>query len=85
MPKQKFVLSKKHEKLIDIEVSVPSISEFNHIGVNKEWIVVDHRGNAENSLVVALETISRNTVYEEVCKNIVSKCEAIFQHYDDRR
>lgn len=40
-------------------------------------------GNAENSLIVALETISKGTQYEDVCKNIIEKCESIFEHYDD--
>lgn len=84
MPKRKFELSVKHEKLIDIEVNTPTLAELRQIGYDKDWIITDHRGNAENSLVCALETISKGTQYEDVCHNLIDKCLAIFEYYDEK-
>ncbi len=78
----KSVLSKKHEKLIDIEVEIPNSEEINSLGFNKDWIIIDHRGNAENSLIEIIKIISKNTKYEGVCNNIVKKCEDIFKKYE---
>lgn len=85
MPKNRFALSKKHEKLIDVEVNIPTLIEMRQKTANKNWSITDHRGNAEDSLMIALETISIGTQYEEVCKNIIDKCQNIFEYYDNKR
>lgn len=82
MAKNKFALSKKHEKLIDIEVNIPTFNELHQYGYHKNGAITDHKGNAENSLMLALKTISKNTQYEDICKNIIEKCENIFEYYD---
>jgi len=82
MPKQKFSLSKKHEKLIDIEVNVPTIQELRSMALSREFTIIDHKGNAEDSLVMALKTISQGTQYEDTCNGIISKCKAIFEPYN---
>ena len=85
MPKSKFALSRKHEKLIDIAVNIPTNKkEMSRLGGNRATIPVDHRGNAENSLVLALETISRGTAYQEICYEIIEKCNSIFEYYDSK-
>lgn len=85
MPKSKFSLSKKHEKLIEIAVNIPSNKkEMSQLGGERATIPIDHRGNAENSLVIALEAISKGTAYQDICCEIIEKCNAIFEYYDNK-
>lgn len=85
MPKKKFSLSKKHKELIDIEVNIPTLKEKHTWGYHKDGVITDHRGNAENSLLDALEIISKGTQYEDVCKNIIEKSKSIFEEDDNKR
>ncbi|WP_342759495.1 hypothetical protein [Kineothrix sedimenti] len=81
MPKGKFELSKKHQKLIDISVSIPTIRDMQrgsyHLGVP-----IAHRENAEESLLCALEIISKGTQLEDTCAEIIDRAREIFEYYE---
>lgn len=54
------------------------------LGGDRATIPIDHRWNAENSLILALETISKGTVYQDISFEIIEKCSEIFEYYDNK-
>lgn len=81
MPKNKFALTKKHEKLIEITTDIPELS---YIKDRKYVLIpIDYRGNAENSLLLALEVLSKGTQYENICNEMIKRARDIFDYYDD--
>lgn len=63
MPQDKFSLSKKHEKLIEIAVMIPSNRrEMSQLGGGRSTIPIDHRGERrKQSYIGTGEYIKRNS------------------------
>ena len=76
--REKSFLNKKHEKLIDIEVKIPNLEDMSYLYTG-EYGIMDFRANAEYSLMEAIEVISKNTRYENICNSIIKKCQDIFE------
>lgn len=83
MPKDKFALSKKHEKLIEITTDTPELSYIQSIKYT--MLTIDYRGNAENNLLWALEVLSKGTQYEDVCNELIKRAKEIFEYYDQNQ
>lgn len=83
MPKRKFALSKKHEKLIDILVNIPTVEDM-RTGAYFTTVPIAHDENAIDSLILALKTISKDTAYQDVCEDIIERANAAFQYCKDK-
>lgn len=82
MPKKKFALSKKHEKLIEITTDTPELAYIQR--VKFEQTRIDFRGNTENNILWALEVISKGTQYEDICKELIARATEIFEYYNNK-
>ena len=83
MPKKKFCITKKHEKLIDITTNTPELSYIQ--SVKYEMLTIDYRTNTENNLLWALEVLSKGTQYENTCNELIKRASEIFEYYDQKQ
>lgn len=82
MPKNKCNITKRHEELINIVANVPDLSE-----VKMNWwsgAPVAHRENAEEALIDTIKVLTKNTMYEDTCNEIISKIKDIFEYFDNK-
>lgn len=77
-------ISKKTKMLIDAIVSVPTVEEIATCRfVPSEELMADHRSNVEDILLMVLERLTKNTVNEELGKELSEKARAVFDYYTD--
>lgn len=76
MPKSKFKLTKKHEKLIDIFVNIPTLRDISNEQISNTC-VIDQVSVGTDAMRMALLTISKGTMYEDLCNDIVNKADEL--------
>lgn len=74
---RRYTLTKKQEKLIDIISFMPCVEDINY---PYEKSPTDHRGDVEESLIQALEVVSKGTKNEDLCKEVIEKARKIFSN-----
>ena len=87
MPKDKFVLSKKHEYLIDKISEIPTIEDIVHCVWSNDMLSgkhTDFRYNTEDVLLMIIETLTRGTQQEDIGKEISNKARAVFDYYSEK-
>lgn len=72
MPKNKLSLSKRHEKLIDICVNIPSIKDIS-LFHSLHPVNIDKQSTVTYALIDTIRTLSKKTQYEDICEDIIKK------------
>ena len=87
MPKNKFVLSKKHEYLIEKIGEIPTIDDIIHCAWSNDLLRgkhTDFRYNTEDTLLMIIETLTKGTQQEDIGKEICEKARNVFDYYSDK-
>ena len=79
MPKKRLELSTKHQKLIELLVSLPDQKDIGTIAL-MEGVAIDCRGTAFDAVCDALLMLSAKTQSEDICKDIVDKAKKLYLH-----
>lgn len=87
MPKNKFVLSKKHEYLIDKISEIPTVEDIAHSAWSNDMLNgkhTDFRYNTEDVLLMIIENLTKGTQKEDIGKEISEKARTVFDYYSDK-
>lgn len=87
MPKDKFSLSKKHEKKKKKIGVIPTIDDIQNAAWSKDMLngkYTDFRYNTEDALLMIIEMLTKGTQQEEIGKEISEKARAVFDYYSDK-